>query len=206
MKHRILLIEDEPQVRLNLVQLLELEGYTVTAAADGEKGLAAVRAERPDLVLCDITMPQLDGYGVLRELRADPAVADTPFIFLTAKATLADLRAGMNLGADDYLPKPFSSDELITAVAARLARATLGQSARTTVAAPEVLERVGLTRREAEVLHWLAQGKSNPEIATILALGLATVKTHVLHVFEKLGVENRSGAVLRALEISAGEP
>jgi DNA-binding NarL/FixJ family response regulator len=201
---RILLIEDEPQVRANLCQILTLEGFGVTAAPDGHAGLACAREHHPDLILCDIAMPALDGYGVLRALRADPALADTPFIFLTAKATLADLRSGMDLGADDYLSKPFTAQGLLAAITARLARATLGHTARGTVASAEALERLGLTRREAEVLHWLAQGKSNPEVAIILDLGLSTVKTHVLHIFGKLGVENRSAAILRALEVSSG--
>ena len=197
---RILLIEDEPQVRANLVTILQLEGFQVATAADGRAGLDEARRARPDLILCDITMPILDGYKVLAELRGDPALAGMPFIFLTARATLADLRAGMNLGADDYLPKPFSIDDLLGAIAARLARVGQNHAARLNPRPPVELEKLGLTPREAEVLHWIGQGKSNPEIALILDMGLATVKTHLNHIFEKLGVENRSSAMLRALE------
>src|SRR6476620_9540249 len=150
---RLLLIEDEPQVRANLETILKLEGFAVTTANDGRAGLTAARGEKPDLILCDITMPILDGYKVLAQLRDDPELAGIPFIFLTARATLADLRAGMNLGADDYLPKPFSVDDLLGAIAARLARASQNNNARLTPRSPEELEKLGLTRREAEVLH-----------------------------------------------------
>jgi len=201
---RILLIEDEQKIRANLETVLALEGFAVTSANDGQVGLASARRERPDVILCDITMPVTDGYQVLAELRNDPELAGIPFIFLTARATLADLRAGMNLGADDYLPKPFSIDDLLRAIAARLARASQNQNARLTPRSPAELEKLGLTPREAEVLHWIAQGKSNPEIALILDMGLATVKTHLNHVFEKLGVENRTSAMLRALESGDG--
>ena len=195
---RILLIEDDAMVRGNLAFVLKREGYAVTEAGDGAAGLEAARRSPPDLILCDIAMPVRDGLSVLREMRADPDLASLPFIFITARSTLADLRAGMNLGADDYLPKPFSIEDLLAAVAARLARA--GRTATRGGSNPSRLEKLGLTAREAEVLHWVGCGKSNPDIATILGMGVATVKTHLIHIFEKLGVENRAAAMLRALE------
>jgi DNA-binding NarL/FixJ family response regulator len=199
---RILLIEDEATTRRSIQGVLEAHGYEVILAGDGLKGLERVRSDAPDLVLCDITLPSLDGYQVLRGVRSEPQIAGTPFILLTAQATIAELRAGMNYGADDYLIKPVSDQDLLDAVAARLVRARLQSPSRPVPRSPRALERLGLTRREAEVLHWLSQGKSNPDIAAILGLGLATVKTHVLHIFEKLGVENRGSAILRTLEIA----
>ena len=196
---RILIIEDDRQVRGNLAFVLKREGFDVSEAGDGIAGLAAARSDPPDLILCDIAMPGRDGLDVLRALRADPAVTAIPFIFITARATQADLRAGMNLGADDYLPKPFTIEDLLAAIAARLARA--GQTAPRGGANPKRLEKLGLTAREAEVLHWVGCGKSNPDIATILGMGVATVKTHLIHIFEKLGLENRAAAMLRALEV-----
>ena len=157
------------------------------------------RNDPPDLILCDIAMPGHDGLVVLRALRADPAVTAIPFIFVTARTTQADLRAGMNLGADDYLPKPFAMEDLLAAIAARLVR--VDQTAPRGGANPKRLERLGLTAREAEVLHWVGCGKSNPDIATILGMGVATVKTHLIHIFVKLSVENRAAAMLRALEV-----
>jgi DNA-binding NarL/FixJ family response regulator len=109
----------------------------------------------------------------------------------------------MNLGADDYLTKPVSVPDLLGAIRARLNRAKEQQAA-TTVRSPQELEALGgLTPREAEVLFWVAQGKTNPEISMILTLSVATVKKHVEHIFEKIGVENRSAAILRALDFCA---
>ncbi len=118
----ILVIEDEEFVRENLVDLLDAEGYQVISAANGRVGVQLARQHLPDLILCDILMPELDGYGVYRELLQDPVTATIPFIFLTAKATPSDVRAGMALGADDYLTKPFTREDLLQAITARLAR------------------------------------------------------------------------------------
>ncbi|WP_018622743.1 response regulator [Spirosoma luteum] len=118
----ILVIEDNAQMRGNIAEILELAPYKVVQAADGKQGVAIARQTRPDLILCDIMMPELDGYGVLHILGNDPELADTPFLFLSAKAEAADFRFGMNLGADDYLTKPFDELELLMAIEGRLKR------------------------------------------------------------------------------------
>jgi two-component system sensor histidine kinase/response regulator len=117
---RILVIEDETSLRDNLQLLLEAEGLQFLGAPDGHGGVQAAREHLPDLILCDIMMPELDGYGVLAALRQDPVTATIPFIFLTAMADKADRRQGMELGADDYLTKPFTRDELLKAIRMRL--------------------------------------------------------------------------------------
>ena len=119
---KILVIDDEESVRGNLVELLEAEGFDPISAKNGRAGVQLARQQLPDLILCDIMMPELDGYGVLDELRQAPATATIPFIFLTARAERADLRQGMNLGADDYLVKPFTRDELLKAISTRLVK------------------------------------------------------------------------------------
>jgi two-component system, sensor histidine kinase and response regulator len=119
---KILVIEDELNVRENLVELLEAEDFEVFSAKNGFEGISLAQEHRPELILCDITMPELDGYDVLNNLRQDPEIAITPFIFLTAKAAADEIRQGMNLGADDYLTKPFSRQELLTAIQARLSK------------------------------------------------------------------------------------
>ncbi len=119
---KILVIEDEPQIRDEVRDWLQFEGYETITAANGRLGLAAVEQENPDLILCDITMPQMDGYEVLIEVRADQKHATTPFIFLTAAADRESLRKGMSLGADDYLTKPFTLDEVLGAIQTRLQR------------------------------------------------------------------------------------
>lgn len=117
---RILVIEDEQDVRDDIVEILAYEGYDVFAAANGPQGIETAREIKPDLIVCDIIMPGLDGYGVLQEVRADSAIGLTPFIFLTALASRGDQRQGMELGADDYLTKPFTLEELTSAVRTRL--------------------------------------------------------------------------------------
>ena len=115
----ILLIEDHQIIRENTTQLLELAGYTVLMAENGELGVKLALVTRPDLVICDIMMPVLDGYGVLQIFNQNPQLTGIPFIFLTAKTERADLRRGMELGADDYLTKPFDKAGLLSALAVR---------------------------------------------------------------------------------------
>lgn len=117
---KILVVEDEMAIRMNLTLMLKGEGYEVDSAENGRTGIEHARNFAPDLIVSDVMMPELDGYGMLEELRADPAFADTPFIFLTALNDRANMRRGMNLGADDFLNKPFTRDELIEAVNSRL--------------------------------------------------------------------------------------
>jgi DNA-binding NarL/FixJ family response regulator len=201
----ILIIEDQPDMRENIATILEMEGYALLTADDGKEGLAIAREEKPDLILCDVMMPGLDGHGVLAALRDDRTVAGTPFIFLTAKGEKRDQRTGMNLGADDYLTKPVTATDLLAAVSARLDRETKrppGEFA-PNFSSSEPLEGLGLTPREAEVLLWVAQGKSNPEISSILGAAEKTIKVHLGHIFEKLGLDNRHAATLAALEVLA---
>ena len=117
---KILVIEDEAPVRANIIELLEAENFKAIAAEDGEQGITKAQAQMPDLIICDIMMPDMDGYTVLTELQKDPLTAAIPFIFLTAKAERDDQRLGMELGADDYITKPCSAVELLSAVTIRL--------------------------------------------------------------------------------------
>ena len=121
----LLLIEDDADVRDNTAEILELANYRVLKSENGKKGVDIARRELPDLVLCDIMMPDLDGYGVLHMLGRNPETAEIPFIFLSAKAERSDVRRGMDLGADDYLTKPFEESELLNAIEGRLKRSQL---------------------------------------------------------------------------------
>ncbi len=199
---RILIIEDERHTRENLQTILEMEGYLPICARDGQAGVACALKEVPDLILCDVMMPKVDGFGVLTALRQNPRTATVPFIFLTAKGERPDVRTGMNLGADDYLTKPASAEEVLAAVESRLIRhRTLhmaGGAPDFASAAP--LAALGLSPREAEVLLWVAQGKSNDETGTILNMSGNTVKTHLTHIYQKLNVETRTAAAMVAME------
>jgi signal transduction histidine kinase len=124
---KILIIEDQPDVRENIEAILELEDYETLIAENGEMGIEMAENHHPDLILCDVMMPKLDGFGVVQALRQNPITSTIPLIFVTAKADRLSLRQGMDLGADDYLTKPFTLDELINSVKSRLSKQTLIQ-------------------------------------------------------------------------------
>lgn len=214
MFNKILIIEDKTCFRELITFSLQTEGYEVCSASNGKEGVKVAREQKPDLILCDVMMPALDGYGVIRTLRQDPAFATTPFIFLTAKGNHNDVRTGMNSGADDYLNKPVAHDELIAAVRSRLARAgavkqVIEASGGFTIDfenhAP-LIAAWGLTLREAEVLSWVAQGKGNADIAILLGIKESTVKQHVSSCFQKTGAENRSTAAMIVAEVLMASP
>lgn len=119
---KILVIEDEPNLRSSIMEILSLEGFDVIEAPDGGLGFELALKHHPDLIVSDITMPGVDGYQMLLQLRQNPAIALTPFIFLTARADRSFMRHGMELGADDYLTKPFTSSELVAAIQSRMNR------------------------------------------------------------------------------------
>jgi len=127
MSKKILIIEDNNDIRENVVEILELAGYNVFEANNGRTGVDLAVKNIPDVILCDIMMPELDGYGVLYMLNKNPVTAAIPFIFLTAKAERVDLRKGMEMGADDYLTKPFDDMELLSAIESRLKKKEIQQ-------------------------------------------------------------------------------
>jgi EAL domain-containing protein (putative c-di-GMP-specific phosphodiesterase class I)/CheY-like chemotaxis protein len=122
---KILVIEDELAVRENLLELLEAENFETIEAENGKIGIEKAIYETPDLILCDLMMPEIDGYGVLTSIRSEPTTATIPFIFLTAKSAKGDFRQGMDLGADDYITKPFTRAELLSAIISRLSKQAL---------------------------------------------------------------------------------
>ena len=119
---KILLIEDDQNIRSNIKYVLEANNYKVFSAGDGKEGINLAKEVIPDLVICDILMPVLDGYQTKSELSTNPKTESIPFIFLSAKSKIGDIRTGMNLGADDYLTKPFKTADLLKAVEVRLSR------------------------------------------------------------------------------------
>ena len=211
----LLVIEDQPVMRQKTVTILKMEGFEVFEAENGRDGIEIALRELPDLIVCDIMMPGVDGYQVLQAIRLNRATSTTPFIFLTARGSKPDQRAGMTLGADDYLVKPAPRLELLEAIHARLDRQRLNdERLKESLAAirfrPDfssalpLVERLNLTEREAETLLWVAQGKSNSDIAGILGNSERTVKKTLGHIFEKLGLESRTAAALRAVEVLSG--
>ena len=150
---KILVVEDEASIRLNLTLMLKGEGYAVDSAENGRAGIEQAKSFAPDLIVSDVMMPELDGFGMLEALRADPRFADTPFIFLTALNDRSSMRRGMNLGADDFLNKPFTRDELIEAVNSRLKKYES--------AARSLAER--LVAGNDELRRWYRQGLTGAE-------------------------------------------
>ncbi len=147
---RILLIEDDRALRENTEELLELSGYAVITAPNGKLGIQVAKENLPDIIVCDIMMPEIDGYGVLENLSADENTKHIPFIFLSAKTEHKEIRKGMDLGADDYLTKPFEEEDLISAIESRLAKAELlSRSMDETANLPQVSE------EEMRTLHEL---------------------------------------------------
>lgn len=124
----LLLIEDNLEMRENTQEILELAGYQVLVAENGKVGVTLAQEHVPDLIICDVMMPELDGYGVLRMLSRNPNTAYVPFIFLTAKAEKSDFRKGMQLGADDYITKPFDDLDLLDAIEMRLKKSEILKS------------------------------------------------------------------------------
>jgi CRP/FNR family transcriptional regulator, cyclic AMP receptor protein len=122
---KILLIEDNDDIRENTAEILQLAHYKVDTAPDGKLGVESALKNKPDLIICDIMMPVLDGYGVLHMLHKNKETQDTPFIFLSARTERTEIRKGMDIGADDYITKPFVATELLNAIESRLKRASL---------------------------------------------------------------------------------
>ena len=150
--HNILVIEDDAEVRSVVVKTLHHFGFSTREAVNGRAGVEEAIADTPDLIVCDIRMPEMDGFKTLSTIRDLPALANVPFIFLTANIDKNSMRRGMTSGADDYLTKPFTQEELLEAVTSRLARQTELEC--------ECLKRADKLRKEAD--HLLARELSRP--------------------------------------------
>jgi len=166
-------------------------GYEVRVARDGEEGLAVILSAKPDLVVCDVRMPKMSGFEVLKQVAAaGPACARIPFIFLTALGDRESVLQGRKLGADDYLTKPIDFEMLGAVIETRLRRLSQG---------PQKRSQYHLTEREREVLSWVGRGKTSSEIGTILGLAERTVNFHCDQAMKRLNVTNRAQAVAKAV-------
>ncbi len=137
---KVLLIEDDAVLRENTAEILELSNYNVITASNGTEGIVLAKSSKPDIIVSDIMMPELDGYGVLEALASDEQTRYIPFIFLSAKTERKDIRKGMDLGADDYITKPFEEEELISAMESRIAKASILKDQRATQKGSEIQE------------------------------------------------------------------
>ena len=190
--YSIVVIDDEPSY-INMMEVIfQQEGFSVRSALDAQSGIAMLREKRPDLILCDIMMPGMDGHSVLDTLKSDNTLADIPFIFVTAMADHANVRRGMSSGADDYLPKPFSVDELLAAVIGRIRRHEQIRQDRDKSAfqKEQAILSQKITKREREVLLMVGQGDTSKGIAERLGVSLKTVEGHRANLMNKLGAAN----------------
>jgi two-component system, OmpR family, response regulator len=208
---KILVIEDEPILRENIFDLLNLNGYLTNQAADAEKGLTKIREWRPDLILCDIKMPGKSGYWVLEQIKDDIQYATVPFIFLTAKVETDDIRTGMKLGADDYLTKPFKVNDLFDSIEARFKRVELFKAGFSVSDSANVASQLNrrividslesLTKSEKEILHMISQGLSSADIAEKRFNSVKTIENHRANIIAKLGLNGHLALVKFSMSI-----
>lgn len=213
--NRILIIEDEEILRNNLREILGLEGFEVFVSSNGQEGLEMFQSLNPDLVLCDIKMPRMDGYEVLKSLRFLPGGLTTAFIFLSAKVELEDIRTGMNLGADDYLLKPVSRKDLLSTVQNRLAKREVllkdiqrrindAVSGHLEFGADELDSILSLlTKMERKVLYLVAMEKTTSEIGDELFISPKTVENHRHSISKKLNLKGGHSVLAFALKIKS---
>lgn len=194
--HAILIIEDDPLFRSMMETILMMEGFDVHSAENGESGLALLIRQRPDLILCDIMLPDIDGHTVLEKVRNRPEHdEDIPFVFVSGLSCRDDIRRGMAEGADDYLSKPFTAGELVAAVNGRLNRHKKrhGQTSRALFRQEDrdLLQKT--TPREREILQLVGKGLSSKIIADRLGISQKTVEVHRANLMKKLAVANAVG-------------
>ena len=205
----ILVVDDDPGTRLAISDYLEMCGYSVLTAADGQQGLAMVESHRPHLMVTDIVMPRMNGYQLVRSVRQHPSFRLLPVIFLTERNKTEERIQGYQSGADLYLPKPFELQELGAAIRNLLERSQMIQSEyrlsyedgwRTSIQPPTVIyekpeSSLHLTQREREVLVMLTHGLSNAQIGTRLHLSPRTVEKYVSNLLRKTETSNRAELV-----------
>lgn len=200
MSKQILVVEDDESTRRNLALTLELEGYSVLVADNGDDAWERLQTHVPDLVMSDILMPVMDGFALLERVRATPELAALPFIFLSALDDRASVRRGMEIGGDDYLPKPYTRQELLAAVEARLLRAGAQRSETSAaqVESPPCDQIAELTVRERQVLEWIGRGCTSQEIAEHLGLSRRTIDVHRANMLKKLGLRTAASLIVVA--------
>jgi DNA-binding response OmpR family regulator len=197
-RKKILCIEDDEETSALLAEELVDRGFDVFVANDGQEGFSAILRWTPDLVLCDISMPVMSGFEVLKRLNEiSPRFSQMPFVFLTAFADRETELKGRQLGADDYITKPIDFDILTAVIKARLTRVARGEIW------PQA---VTLNEREIDALTWAARGKTSAEIAPILGLSKRTVDFHIDNARAKLGTATRIEAIIKAIKGKFIEP
>jgi DNA-binding NarL/FixJ family response regulator len=201
---RVLLVDDERLLLVSLTRALQVSrpDWLVETASDGAEALRLLKSHHIDLLITDVQMPVMDGLALLAQVRSDPYLAGLPLILISAQDDRSSVRRGMFSGADDYLTKPFSAEELIQTVESRLRRLEQGSNTSTFTSFLQGQLKEQLTERELEVLALIGQGMVTKDIAAALDLSPKTVSAHRQNIMEKLDQHN--AAALAALAIRAG--
>ncbi len=188
----ILIVEDDQDLSGNIALILRMEGFHVIVAANGKQGLEVIQKLRPDLILCDILMPEVDGFAFHQKVKEDEQFSGVPFIFISALNDHQHMRRGMQAGADDYLCKPFSAEELVAAVTTRLQRfALLFRANEKIVLTREQIESLkNVSQRELQILAMVAEGATTKDIAIRLCISPKTVEVHRSRLMKKLNASN----------------
>jgi len=198
---QLLLIDDDPNLILLVQDYLEFQGYEVITADNGQDALKILQDQAPNLIICDIMMPEMDGYELVRKIRQDTRISWIPVIFLSAKGQTTDRVKGLNTGADVYLVKPFEPEELVAQVESSIKQvgrfmeknSSNGQSYSNGINhAVHVPPEVTLTRTETKVVQLVAQGLANREIAQKLNVSQRTIESHVSNMLNKTRLHNRT--------------
>ncbi|MDJ1174451.1 response regulator transcription factor [Roseofilum capinflatum] len=202
---QLLLIDDDPNLILLVQDYLEFRGYEVTTAENGQKALDILQQQTPDMIICDVMMPEMDGYEFVQKVRENEQTAWIPVLFLSAKGQSQDRVKGLSKGADVYMVKPFEPEELVAQVESSLKQASRMmhypyKGNNSEVNFPKVPEDVTLTPTERKVVQKVAQGSSNREIAEILNVSQRTVESHVSNMLGKTNLHNRTELARWAME------
>ncbi|MBD2465891.1 response regulator transcription factor [Oscillatoria sp. FACHB-1407] len=203
---RLLLIDDDPNLILLVKDYLEFRGYEVITAENGQEALEVLQKETPDMIICDVMMPQMDGYSLVEHVRKDPRTSWIPVLFLSAKGQSQDRVKGLNTGADVYMVKPFEPEELVAQVESSLKQASRliqrqdkGGEGGPKIQVPFDVE---LTPTELRVVQFVARGMANREIAEELNVSQRTIESHVSNMLGKTGLHNRTELARWAIENS----
>jgi DNA-binding NarL/FixJ family response regulator len=201
----LLLIDDDPNLVLLVKDYLELRGYLVITAKNGRDALKVLEKELPRLIICDVMMPEMDGYTFVKKVRDNPQTSWLPILFLSAKGQIQDRVAGLSNGADVYMVKPFEPDELVAQIEASLKQAARmrqmqGATDLGTTVSVNVPFDVELTPTEQRVIQLVAKGMANKEIADGLSVSQRTIESHVSNMLGKTGLHNRTELARWAIE------
>ncbi|WP_416672723.1 response regulator transcription factor [Egbenema bharatensis] len=203
---RLLLIDDDPNLILLVKDYLEFRGYEVITAENGQEALEVLDQDTPDMIICDVMMPQMDGYSLVEHVRKNPRTSWIPVLFLSAKGQSQDRVKGLNTGADVYMVKPFEPEELVAQVESSLKQASrlIQRQEKSSDSAPriQVPFDVELTPTELRVVQYVARGMANREIAEELNVSQRTIESHVSNMLGKTGLHNRTELARWAIENS----